>query len=275
VATSDASGNFTIQQSGAGRRTVVLSAPGSVERRTGISLPGSHSRISLIPAAFDLVAFDQMARPSGLSRWVRPPALVVITSVLAFTSVNDPDFTATSETLSDAEVSALLDHLNQGLEPMTGGVFTSFASISTEPVTPGARVGVQRTNTIVVGRYAGLLATAGFQGVTRWALAGGNTVQAAIVFLDRDYEKSRNAMLGALRIHELGHALGYSHVTARPSVMNPIATTEPNDWDRQAASIAFQRPPGNRSPDNDPDAFSTNAAATGAGHGLVWSDAVP
>ena len=53
-------------------------------------------------------------------------------------------------------------------------------------------------------------------------------------------------------------ALGYQHVTARTSVMNSQARTEPNDFDRSAALIAFQRPPGNRSPDVDPTSASIN-----------------
>jgi hypothetical protein len=62
----------------------------------------------------------------------------------------------------------------------------------------------------------------------------------------------------SLRAHELGHALGYSHVTVRTSVMNSNARTEPNEFDREATQIVYQRPPGNRSPDTDPDPFSIN-----------------
>jgi hypothetical protein len=55
-----------------------------------------------------------------------------------------------------------------------------------------------------------------------------------------------------LRIHELGHALGYQHVTSRTSIMNPALGPEPSQFDREGAIIAFQRPPGNRAPDTDP-----------------------
>jgi hypothetical protein len=34
--------------------------------------------------------------------------------------------------------------------------------------------------------------------------------------------------------------------------MNPAIGPEPTDFDRAAARIAFQRPPGNRAPDVDP-----------------------
>jgi predicted Zn-dependent protease len=44
-----------------------------------------------------------------------------------------------------------------------------------------------------------------------------------------------------LRIHELGHALGYNHVKSRRSIMNPTLGSEPTDFDRRAAMVAFRR----------------------------------
>ncbi len=76
--------------------------------------------------------------------------------------------------------------------------------------------------------------------------------------LDRDFDRSASEFKRSLRAHELGHALGYQHVTGRTSVMNSQGRTEPNDFDRAAARIAFQRPPGNRSPDVDPTSASIN-----------------
>jgi hypothetical protein len=73
------------------------------------------------------------------------------------------------------------------------------------------------------------------------------------MFLDRDFDHNDDRRR-LLRIHELGHALGYLHVKARPSIMNPSLGFEPTEFDRSAAVIAFQRPPGNRSPDVDPAA---------------------
>jgi hypothetical protein len=71
-----------------------------------------------------------------------------------------------------------------------------------------------------------------------------------------------------LRIHELGHALGYQHVQTTPSIMRPTIGPEPTDFDRAAALIAYQRPVGNRAPDIDP-AASSRAVSTG---GIRWSD---
>jgi hypothetical protein len=72
------------------------------------------------------------------------------------------------------------------------------------------------------------------------------------MYLDRDFDRN-DSRRRLLRIHELGHALGWQHVTSRTSIMNPAIGPEPTDFDRAGAVIAFQRPPGNRSPDTDPE----------------------
>jgi hypothetical protein len=42
------------------------------------------------------------------------------------------------------------------------------------------------------------------------------------------------------------------HVTDRPSIMNPTIGADVTDFDRGAATIAFDRPIGNKAPDVDP-----------------------
>jgi predicted Zn-dependent protease len=59
--------------------------------------------------------------------------------------------------------------------------------------------------------------------------------------------------------HELGHALGYQHVTLESSVMSGIQPTSSlTEFDREALRIIYQRPPGNRAPDIDPPAYVMN-----------------
>lgn len=124
-----------------------------------------------------------------------------------------------------------------------------------------------RTGEIVVARFVGLQAATGFWGYGRWASDGAGTIRAGIIMLDADFDSSGSVYRRSLRVHELGHALGYNHVNARESVMNSSARTEPNDFDRNGARIAFLRPPGNRAPDSDPDQFTINIR-TGV---LIWS----
>jgi len=161
------------------------------------------------------------------------------------------EFAATSESMTEDEVSLLIAHLNEGLSLMTGGTYTSFAEVKVERPASGERTSVTRAGAIVVGRYNGVQTFASTIGYGRWAENGDGSVVGGAMFLDSRFDKNDDRRR-LLRIHELGHALGQLHVQTRPSIMNPSIGPEPTEFDRQAAVVAFQRPIGNVSPDADP-----------------------
>ena len=242
-------------------RTITLSSSGTITRQTHVRVPGPLATLALMPSSLDLPAFDQMFRSSGsLVRWTAAPSLVIQTRVLQFTNVSDTEYMATTAIMSDAEVQALAADLAWALPQLTGNTFARFAAERVEAAAPGDRVGVARDGQIVVARYVGLETATTFWGYGRWQTSGGE-VRAGIVMLDNGFENSGSQFRRSLRAHELGHSLGYNHVSARPSVMNTSARIEPNAFDRDGAKLAFLRPPLNRSPDIDPDAFSTNLRA--------------
>ena len=252
---SDADGNFEIRLDATASYAAVLSSGATVERRTTVAgSAADRVRVSLIPSSFDLVAFDEMFRASesGLQRWRTTPRLVIVASVMNYSTTFSNEFPATPEQLTGDEVAAMAAHLNEGLALLSGGTFTSFASTEIERPAEGVRVSTRRAGTIVVGRYNGVVTFAHTIGFGQWAAGSTGTVMAGAMYLDRDFDRN-DTRRRLLRIHELGHALGYQHVTSRPSIMNPSIGPEPSDFDRVGAIIAFQRPPGNRSPDTDPD----------------------
>jgi predicted Zn-dependent protease len=57
--------------------------------------------------------------------------------------------------------------------------------------------------------------------------------------LDEEYDRTTQQPR-LLRMHELGHALGFNHVDSLRSVMNPTVGMEPTDLDRRTARIAFR-----------------------------------
>ena len=251
--TTDAAGRFTTEISGPGDYTAVVSGAAVVERRTMVTGPSSvPARLSLMPASFDVHAFDEMFRTANarLQRWTTRPSLVVLASVMNYRGEAD-EFAATAESMTDDEVSLLIAHLNEGLSLMTGGTYTSFAEVKVERPASGERTSVVRTGAIVVGRYNGVQTFASTIGYGRWAENGDGSVVGGAMFLDSRFDKNDDRRR-LLRIHELGHALGQLHVETRPSIMNPAIGPEPTEFDRQAAVVAFQRPPGNVSPDADP-----------------------
>jgi hypothetical protein len=254
-AVSDASGSFRVENLSAGKLDVLLSGPSVVERRTTIVTPADDLlHEALIPAAFDLNAFDQMFRGSGrLERWTSAPSLVVMTTVMNYANGfgDTGEYHATSEQLTAAEADLMVSQLTDALALLTSNAFTAFQSVQLESATSGAVVKTLRTGTIVVGRYKGLQGLANTIGFGGGIPTDAGQMTLGAVYLDRDFDKTSDQRR-LLRTHELGHALGYSHVTTRTSIMNPAIGPEPTSFDRQGAAIAFQRMPGNLSPDSDP-----------------------
>jgi hypothetical protein len=189
---------------------------------------------------------------------------VVITTVMNYeTGFGDGlDYHATSEQLTDAETALLVAQLTDALALLTANTFTAFTSVQFEAEASGAVVSTIRPGKIVVGRYKGIQGLLNTIGFGRWATDGNANVTAGAMYLDRDYDKNSDQRR-LLRTHELGHALGYNHVTARTSIMNPSIGPEPTTFDRQGAAIAFQRMPGNQNPDSDP-AIAAGRSSSGA-----------
>jgi hypothetical protein len=265
---ADGSGMFSVDV-GSGTHRVRLNASSFVDRDTAVAGPSNERvRLSLIPAAFDLEAFDEMFRTANtrLQRWVTPPALVVLGSVMAYRNGISDEYEATGDQLSDDEVSQMVAHLTEGLALLTGETFTNFASVTVERPEAGTRVSVNRAGRVVVGRYNGISTLANTIGYGLWSELPDGTVVGGSMFLDREFDRD-DSRRRLLRIHELGHALGYLHVKARTSIMNPAIGPEPTDFDRTAARIAFQRLPGNRAPDIDAATSTRTFSVTGQSGG--------
>jgi hypothetical protein len=187
---------------------------------------------------------------------------------MLFGEPGDVEVVATSDQLRDDEVASAIAHLTDGLGVLTGGAYLSFARVSIERPEAGTRVRVLRHGDIVVARYYGLASLSGTIGYGLWSERPDGSVNGGSMFLDHDYDRN-DGRRRLLRIHELGHALGYQHVTSRASILNPVIGSDITSFDRQAAVIAFDRPPGNRSPDTDPS-FSSGVAVAATG-GSRWS----
>jgi hypothetical protein len=251
--TADGTGMFQVDVGNQNTYQAVVNGNAVIERETRMTASDSPTRVSMIPATFDLRAFDEMFRTSNsqLQRWTSRPALVILAAVMDYRNASDQSYSATNEQLTDAEIEQLKAHLNEGLAFLTGNTYTSFASVEIERPSAGSRVNTLRPATIVVGRYNGIMNLAKTIGYGMWSEQPNGSIGGGAMYLDRNFDKD-DGRRRLLRIHELGHALGYQHVESRTSIMNPSIGPEPTEFDRAGALIAFARPVGNKSPDIDP-----------------------
>jgi hypothetical protein len=268
---SDAEGRFMVsvpETLGLGYRLSARSAA-FVTRRTNVDVHSPSQVISLIPVSFNLVLFDSTLRPpvAGLARWLSTPALVVLTRELQYAGNADAAVALDTE-LSANTVASLVADLRDGFLTMTDGRLGDFRSVTLESPAPGAQVLLKRKGSIVVARAKDLGALSNHGGAT-WRVAEGRTILGAVILLERDTDSLTNSNYPShTRKHEMGHAVGFYHATCC-SVMTvgDPSYPGPTDWDRQAARIAYQRPPGNVTPDTDPEV----QFAASAGRGLQWS----
>jgi hypothetical protein len=255
AAPSDASGAFraTLSGGGSGARALDISSAATVTRRTYVSGPGPELLVTLIPGTFNLRAFDEMVRDPGLRRWSAAPPLIIERRPVQYTDVDMASGVTLDEEMTEGEVDALLADLAWALPQLTGGTFASFGGVTRRSSTPGTSTSVLNPGAITVTRVSGLEAATGKWGWSRWLYHDDGSVVGGVLLLDRDFDRTAGPYRRALRVHELGHALGYAHVTSAASVMHPAGRTEPTDFDRDATKIAFERKPGTRAPDIDPD----------------------
>ncbi len=215
--------------------TISIAFASAVDGHTPRGTPATSS-------ALDATALDEMLRGTKgqMQRWTSAPELVVLESVMEYRSGDRADYPATAAALTGTEVTEMIEDLTDALVLLSGNTFREFSAVKREHVTAGSAARITRSNQIVVGRYRGVqaqLKTIGLGG--RSAKADG-TITAAAILLDDDFDRTNTARR-LLRMHELGHAIGYNHVQARTSIMNPRIGPEPTDFDRRAASIAFAR----------------------------------
>jgi hypothetical protein len=257
-ARTDARGFFTLTAS-TSTYALLLTHPDFVERRTAAILPASGLHLSMIPSTFNQPAFEEFApraTATGLRRWTENPSLTILANVVEYDGVAyDP--LVTDRQVSDGDMGCMRDGVQRAIAPMSDGTMT-FRNVDVLSLPPGSRFSIPSTTegTIVLAVARGLVANgraSAFAGVQP------NVLVRGVVWISADNLSLCGSTAARVYPHELGHALGYQHVTLEPSVMSGINPTSAlTEFDREALRIVYQRPPGNRAPDIDPPTYVIN-----------------
>jgi len=241
----------------------------TISREAFLQLPGPDVLVTVIPDSFDLVAFDEMARQPAIRRWMSPPPLMIERRVLQYSDLDAGTLQASPIVRAEADVNELIGHMTSALPDLTGGTITNFSNVDRVTAAEGSAVPITVSGQISVFWVEGLLAGSGYEGFARWEFRN-FVITGGVILLDATSDRGPNRQW--LRAHELGHTLGYNHVTTRASLMAPSASPI-TTFDRQAGRLAYTRPPGNRSPDIDPADSSLNVM--GPRRWSAWIGSVP
>ena len=238
---------------------LIFSSPFTVERRTSLRLPGPEATVSLLSTTFDLAAFNQMFRMPSLQRWTTAPPVLLEMRAATFVDRGADDVTLNDIVMSDAEATSILSDLTRALPQLSGGKFPAFASVGRQTSAAGSTFHLLNSGVITVIRATGMERVSGVIGLAQILRFPDGRISGGMIILDRDWNPSNSPFVFSVRAHELGHNLGMSHVTLRSSVMHPTADIHDIlPFDRDAARVAYQRPPGNRAPDVDPEGSPSN-----------------
>ncbi len=248
-ATTDGQGRFTLTSTSQPPSTIALtvSASGHRTRETSLVYPRTaETAIDLTSTGppfsedfFNQIArngYDEPGQPTQLWRLSAAPRLYLKTVDETGRAVPPEVLTVVTGAITDA------------VRLFSAGAFTAAIEQGTETRSPQTGwINVDVVKTIPQGDYCGLASVGGNPGSIQLRLercgCGSVKVPAAVV------------------LHEVGHALGFFHVSDRNSVMFPFNSGEcrqqtPSALELTHAAVVYSRPRGNRDPDRDPAGFS-------------------
>ena len=262
--TADGQGNYelgAVANPPAMPYPITISAAGMISHATWITwASGARTGVNLNvirdAAPFSMDFYRQFARdtfdndpgaPFGLQRWTTAPSFYVRTVDQNGRAVEPEVLVVT------------LDALRRAVPAFTGGTFSNPVIETGTAVRPQAAGWIN----VDISRDPAERRVCGF------AFVGANP---GSITLNNDVcSCGSNKIPGAVTMHEVGHALGFFHVSDRNSLMFPFVAGDCPAGQLSAAEtyhagIVYSRPRGNLDPDRDPP---SGAALTGSDRVII------
>lgn len=204
--------------------------------------PSARSAESAAWTSHDAAALREFLGGAEPQAWESTPELVILGKVMQFSGVDMArGATASAESLSPSETAQIEADLSRAMQELTAGRFESFSRVRVVALRAGETTPMFQRGGIVVGRFRGVhkrTGTLGYGGRT----TRGRAITAGVVILDSEFDRD-SSRRRVVRMHELGHALGYNHVESRPSLMNPRVGSGLTAFDRAAIEMVHDRRP--------------------------------
>jgi hypothetical protein len=262
---TDAAGAFALTAAGVRSLPLVVRGDGFHTRETHVASSPLPAQIDVLPIGddFDLDFFDHVFRFLGEShteRWTVEPRFEIWTGV--YERVEGEfygDFLASEEVAPDRFAQIARDVIAADAPKYTGGFLAGSNVVEIAPHPPGTRIGYSeyfKAFTITVILVRGGDASYG----PSWAYDSGR-IYAASVWMQKRFHKDDRQVFS----HELAHTLGFHHPTGSQNVPLPSIMRSADDvtsHDVLHGRILYQRPPGSRTADVDPESFLVNALQT-------------
>jgi hypothetical protein len=191
--------------------------------------------------------YDQPGAPHAVLRWMEAPRFYVKT------------VDQNGRPVEPEVITVVLDAIRRAVIEYSGGRLSVSVLETGSELRPLAVGWID----VAIRRDPNQRQTCGFANI------GANP--GGIVFFNDVCSCGSNKIPGALVMHEVGHALGYFHVSDRNSVMYPFIpgncpSGQLSAAEKYHAAIAYSRPRGNMDPDNDPSSRQHITAPA------IWTD---
>ncbi len=227
-------------------------------RRTYFKIPESTEdssvqnpfKIPLVPSSFNMSSFNSMVRGQPYSGYLqrrttsRKFGVGIFSNYLQFIS-NDTYIIQASQIkgqISESFLKSKRDYIADSLSQITPWNYSDGNGVVNSSVYEGLNVHLYYT--VLVGYYQGLRSIMpGFVGWGSWRVSSSGSVYAGHAMVDASAGDST-------LIHEIGHGMGYNHVSGTTSMMNS-PSNRISDFDIKAGKILFTRSLRNTNVDND------------------------